>query len=65
MEKEVIIGIDKRAYIHPKEMDFIWNVKYGKASGSFDSKTASFNGKSIKDSFIKLKIDRLGNISKA
>jgi hypothetical protein len=23
MEKEVIIGIDKRAYIHPKEMDFI------------------------------------------
>jgi CRISPR-associated endonuclease Csn1 len=51
--------------IYPKEMDLSWNVKKGKASGSFDSKTASFNGKSIKDSFIKLKIDRLGNISKA
>ena len=51
--------------IYPKEMDLSWNVKKGKASGSFDSKTASFNGQSIKDSFIKLKIDRLGNISKA
>ncbi|WP_288447225.1 type II CRISPR RNA-guided endonuclease Cas9 [uncultured Chryseobacterium sp.] len=50
--------------IYPKEMDLSWNVKKEKASGSFDSKTASFNGKSIKDSFIKLKIDRLGNISK-
>lgn len=51
--------------IYPKEMDMSWNEKKQKPSGSFDSKTASFNGKSIKDSFIKLKIDRLGNISKA
>ncbi len=51
--------------IYPKEMDMSWNEKKQKPSGSFDSKTASFNGKSIKESFIKLKIDRLGNISKA
>lgn len=51
--------------IYPKEMDMSWNEKKQKSSGSFDSKTASFNGKSIKESFVKLKIDRLGNISKA
>ncbi|MBC7747317.1 MAG: type II CRISPR RNA-guided endonuclease Cas9, partial [Methylotenera sp.] len=51
--------------IYPKEMDMTWNEKKQKSSGSFDSKTASFNKKAIKDSFIKLKIDRLGNISKA
>ncbi|WAC39284.1 type II CRISPR RNA-guided endonuclease Cas9 [Pedobacter sp. SL55] len=51
--------------IFPKEMDLSWNVKKGKASGSFDSKTASFNGKSIKDNFVKLNIDRLGSITKA
>lgn len=48
--------------IYPKEMDMIWNEKKQKASGSFDSKTASYNKKSIKDIFIKVKIDRLGNI---
>jgi CRISPR-associated endonuclease Csn1 len=51
--------------IYPKEMDMTWNEKKQKASGSFDSKTASFNKKPIKDIFIKLKVDRLGNISKA
>ncbi|MGA9212474.1 type II CRISPR RNA-guided endonuclease Cas9, partial [Kaistella sp.] len=51
--------------IYPKEMDMTWNEKKQKPSGSFDSKTASYNKKSIKESFIKLKVDRLGNISKA
>lgn len=51
--------------IYPKEMDMTWNEKKQKPSGSFDSKTASYNKQSIKDIFIKLKIDRLGNISKA
>lgn len=48
--------------IYPKEMDMAWNEKKQKASGSFDSKTASYNKRSIKDIFIKVKIDRLGNI---
>ncbi|MFZ4928956.1 type II CRISPR RNA-guided endonuclease Cas9 [Chryseobacterium sp. Mn2064] len=48
--------------IYPKEMDMTWNEKKQKASGSFDSKTASHNEKSIKDIFVKLEIDRLGNI---
>lgn len=51
--------------IYPKEMDMTWNEKKQKPSGSFDSKTASYNNKSIKDIFIKMKIDRLGNILKA
>ena len=51
--------------IYPKEMDMSWNEKKQKPSGSFDSKTASYNKKSIKDIFIKVNIDRLGNISKA
>ncbi len=51
--------------IYPKEMDMTWNEKKQKSSGSFDSKTASFNKKPIKEIFIKLKVDRLGNISKA
>ena len=49
--------------IYPKEMDLSWNEKKQKLSGSFDAKTASFNKKSIKDICIKLKVDRLGNIS--
>jgi CRISPR-associated endonuclease Csn1 len=52
-------------HIYPKEMDLSWNEKKQKLSGSFDSKTASYNKKSIKDIFIKLKIDRLGSILKA
>lgn len=51
--------------IYPKEMDMTWNQKKQKPSGSFDSKTASFNKKSIKDNFIKINVDRLGNITKA
>ncbi len=35
--------------IYPKEMDMTWNEKKQKPSGSFDSKTASYNKKSIKD----------------
>ena len=49
--------------IFPKEVDLNWNEKKQKLSGSFDAKTASFNKKSIKDICIKLKVDRLGNIS--
>ncbi|MGL6128885.1 MAG: type II CRISPR RNA-guided endonuclease Cas9, partial [Chryseobacterium artocarpi] len=52
-------------HIYPKEMDLSWNEKKQKLSGSFDSKTASYNNTSIKDIFIKVKVDRLGNISKA
>ncbi|WP_221630263.1 type II CRISPR RNA-guided endonuclease Cas9 [Chryseobacterium lactis] len=51
-------------HIYPKEMDLSWNVKKQKLSGSFDSKTASYNKTPIKDIFIKVKVDRLGNISK-
>ncbi len=49
--------------IYPKEMDLSWNDKKQKLSGSFDSKTASYNKRSIKEICIKLKVDRLGNIS--
>jgi len=38
------------------------DVKKNKLSGSFDTKTASFEGHQIKDICIKLKVDRLGNI---
>lgn len=51
--------------IYPKEMDMTWNEKKQKPSGSFDSKTASYNKKSIKDIFVKIHVDRLGNITKA
>ncbi len=51
--------------VYPKEMDLNWNEKKQKLSGSFDAKTASYNKNSIKDIFIKLKVDRLGNISLA
>ncbi|WP_312300680.1 type II CRISPR RNA-guided endonuclease Cas9 [Chryseobacterium sp.] len=50
-------------HIYPKEMDLSWNEKKQKLSGSFDSKTASYNKTAIKDIFIKVKVDRLGNIS--
>ena len=48
--------------IMPKEVDLKYDIKNNKILGSFDSKTASFEGKQIKDICIKLKIDRLGNI---
>lgn len=51
--------------ICPKEVDMKFDNKKQKTTGSFDSKTASLDGISIKEVCTKLKIDRLGNISKA
>jgi CRISPR-associated endonuclease Csn1 len=51
--------------IVPKEVDLSFDEKKKKPSGSFDTKTANLDGNSIKDICIKLKVDRLGNISKA
>ena len=49
--------------IFPKEVDM--QRKGDKLSGSYDTKTASLEGIQIKEVCIKLKVDRLGNISKA
>ena len=49
--------------IAPKEIDLNYDKTKDKTSGSFDSKTASYKGVSIKEICIKLKIDRLGNVS--
>ena len=49
--------------IFPKEVDM--QRKEDKLSGSYDTKTASLEGIQIKEVCIKLKVDRLGNISKA
>ncbi|MCL2326978.1 MAG: type II CRISPR RNA-guided endonuclease Cas9 [Bacteroidetes bacterium] len=51
--------------IVPKEVDLNFDTKKNKLSGSYDTKTASFEGKQIKDVCIKLNIDRLGNIKPA
>ncbi|WP_423146269.1 type II CRISPR RNA-guided endonuclease Cas9 [Rubrolithibacter danxiaensis] len=51
--------------IVPKEVDMNYNKQKNKITGSYDTKTASFDGEQIKDICIKLKVDRLGNISKA
>ncbi|MCR9066839.1 MAG: type II CRISPR RNA-guided endonuclease Cas9, partial [Cytophagales bacterium] len=51
--------------IAPKEVDLSFDAKKKKLSGSFDTKTASFEGVQIKDVCIKLKVDRLGNIQPA
>jgi CRISPR-associated endonuclease Csn1 len=48
--------------IAPKEVDLNFDPKKNKLSGSFDTKTASFEGKQIKDECIKLEVDRLGSI---
>lgn len=48
-----------------KEVDMNYDEKKNKITGSFDTKTASFEGEQIKNICLKLKIDRLGNISKA
>ncbi|MDP2414943.1 type II CRISPR RNA-guided endonuclease Cas9 [Daejeonella sp.] len=48
-----------------KEVDMHYDEKKSKIIGSFDTKTASLDGKQIKDICIKLKLDSLGNISKA
>lgn len=49
--------------IAPKEVDLNFDPKKKKLSGSFDTKTASFEGIQIKEVCVKLKIDRLGNIT--
>jgi CRISPR-associated endonuclease Csn1 len=48
--------------IAPKEVDLSYDKEKNEATGSFDTKTASLNGKQIKNVCIKLRIDRLGNI---
>lgn len=48
-----------------KEVDMNYDEKKNKTSGSFDLKTASLKGEQIKETCIKLNIDRLGNISPA
>jgi CRISPR-associated endonuclease Csn1 len=50
--------------IREKEVDLSYNEQKQTISGSFDSKTASFDKKQIKDWCLKLKFDRLGSISK-
>ncbi len=49
--------------IRPKEVDLHFDEKKNSLTGSFDIKTASIDGIQIKDICIKLKIDRLGNIT--
>lgn len=48
--------------ILPKEVDLNYNEKEHKLQGSYSHKTASFKGKQIKETCIKLRVDRLGNI---
>jgi len=49
--------------IASKEVDLNFDVKKKRITGSFDNKTASFEGVQIKEICLKLKIDRLGKIS--
>lgn len=49
--------------IAPKEVDLSFDSKKKKTIGSFDTKTASFNGKQIKDICMKLYVNRIGQIS--
>ncbi len=49
--------------IAPKEVDLYFDHKKNKLVGSFDTKTASYEGHQIKEGCIKLNIDRLGKIS--
>ena len=51
--------------IREKEVDMSFDEKKNRTTGSFDTKTASFEGKQIKEVCIKLNIDRLGNIKPA
>ncbi len=48
--------------IAPKEVDLFFNKKKNKLQGSYDYKTASFEGEQIKESCIKIEVDRLGKI---
>lgn len=47
-----------------KEIDMNYDENKEKITGSYDTKTASFEGVQIKDFCWKIEIDRLGNISK-
>jgi CRISPR-associated endonuclease Csn1 len=58
------LAISTAKAIAPKEIDLNLDKKKNKITGSYDTKTASIDGVQIKDICIKLKIDRLGNISK-
>jgi CRISPR-associated endonuclease Csn1 len=49
--------------IAPKEVDLSFNFNKNKLTGSYDMKTASYEGDQIKDICIKLNVDRLGNVS--
>jgi CRISPR-associated endonuclease Csn1 len=51
--------------IREKEVDLKLDKKTGKEKGSFDMKTASFDGVPIKEVCWKLKINRLGKVSLA
>ena len=48
--------------IGPKEADLSFDNKKNKLSGSYDNKTASTEGISIKERCWKLSVDRLGNV---
>ena len=48
--------------IAPKEVDMNFDKKKQKITGSFDTKTASYKEKQIKDICWKLRVNRLGNI---
>lgn len=50
--------------IAPKEIDLSWDTKKQKPTGSYDVKTASHNGISIKQICWKLEINRLGKVIK-
>jgi len=51
--------------IAPKEVDLSFDSIKNKLTGSYDTKTASFEGFQIKDICVKLQVDRLGNIKLA
>ncbi|HWC52058.1 MAG TPA: HNH endonuclease domain-containing protein [Chitinophagaceae bacterium] len=51
--------------IAPKEVDLGFDTKKNKLTGSFDTKTASFEKQQIKEICFKIKVDRLGNITPA
>jgi CRISPR-associated endonuclease Csn1 len=48
--------------ICPKEVDMSFNTKKQKVTGSFDTKTATYNDFQIKDICWKIQCDRLGNL---
>ncbi|MBN1989250.1 MAG: type II CRISPR RNA-guided endonuclease Cas9 [Bacteroidales bacterium] len=50
--------------IAPKEIDLSWNEKKKQTVGSFDTKTATLDGQSIKNICWKLEVNRLGKVTK-